>query len=80
MLVHARLDAMEAAMGVAREHGAEVHASGIVGKFAAVLETRHEREIGDCIERMQVVPGVISVSMTSHYIEDAAELAAEMPS
>jgi pyrimidine-nucleoside phosphorylase len=36
-------------------------------------------EIAECIEQLQAVPGVISVSMTSHYIEDAAELAAEMP-
>jgi nitrate reductase NapD len=80
MLVHTRTDAMEAAMAAARRLGAEVHGSGVAGKFVAVLETEHERQIGDCIERVQAVPGVIAVSMTSHYIEDAASLAAEMPS
>jgi nitrate reductase NapAB chaperone NapD len=80
MLVHTRTDAMESAMAVARRFGAEVHASGIAGKFVAVLETAHEREIADCIEHVQAVAGVIAVSMTSHYIEDAAALAAEMPS
>lgn len=80
MLVHTRVDALDAAMAVAQRLGAEVHASGIPGKFVAVLETDRERAIGDCIEQVQAVEGVIAVSMTSHYIEDAAALAAKMPS
>ncbi len=80
MLVHARPDAVETAIEAVRGFNhAEVHASGIVGKFAVVLECTREREIAECIEQLQAIPGVISVSMTSHYIEDAAELAAEMP-
>jgi nitrate reductase NapD len=80
MLVHARPEAIEAAIRTVRGfRGAEVHETGIVGKFAAVLECTHERDIADCIEQLHAVPGVISVSMTSHYIEDAADLAAEMP-
>jgi nitrate reductase NapD len=80
MLVHVRPEALDAAINTVRAfEGAEVHATGIVGKFAAVLECTREREIAECIEQLQAVPGVISVSMTSHYIEDAADLAAGMP-
>jgi nitrate reductase NapD len=80
MLVHARPEALDAAMAAVRGFSnAEIHATGVIGKFAAVLECAREREIAECIEQLQAIPGVISVSMTSHYIEDAAELAAEMP-
>lgn len=80
MLVHARPEALDAAIRTVRGfEGADVHETGIVGKFAVVLECTREREIAECIEQLQAVPGVISVSMTSHYIEDAADLAAEMP-
>jgi nitrate reductase NapAB chaperone NapD len=80
MLVHARADAMESAMQALRlSASAEIHETGVPGKFAAVLECAHERELADCIERVQALPGVLSVSMTSHYIEDAAALSLEMP-
>ncbi len=80
MLIHAKPEALEAAMSVLRDCGAaEIHPTGLVGKLAVVLECAHEREIADCIEQVQAISGVISVSMTSHYIEEAAALAAEMP-
>lgn len=80
MLIHARPEALEAASAALRSFGtAEIHATGIVGKLAAVIECSSEREIADCIEQVQALPGVIAISMTSHYIEDAAALAAEMP-
>lgn len=79
VLVHARPEAVEAAMSAMREHeGVEIHDTGIPGKFVAVLECEHEREIGRCIERVQAVQGVVSVSMTSHFIEEAAALAAPL--
>jgi periplasmic nitrate reductase NapD len=80
MLVHAREDAMdEAVQAVARFGNAQIHSTGVAGKFVVVLECTHEREIADCIEHAQAVPGVVSVSMTSHFVEDAAALGAEMP-
>lgn len=79
MLIHARPDAMEAAMQALRSiSGVEVHPTGVPGKFVGVVECAHEREIGRVIEHMQSQTGVVSVAMTSHYIEDTVSLAAEM--
>lgn len=80
MLIHTRPDAMPNAMQTLQGlSAAEVHATGLPGKFVAVLECAHERELGRIIEQMQALPGVVSVAMTSHFIEDTASLAAEMP-
>jgi nitrate reductase NapAB chaperone NapD len=80
MLVQARPEAIEAAMALAQTRGAVVHPTGIVGKFAAVLETDHEGEIASVIDALQAAPGVIAVSMTAHYLEDADALSLEMDS
>lgn len=80
MLIHAKPEALESVLRTVRSlHAADIHETGMVGKLAVVLECAYEREIASCIEQVQAIPGVLSVSMTSHYIEDAAELAAEMP-
>ena len=80
MLIHTRLDAIDSAMHAIRHsRNTEVHLTGVPGKFIAVIECAHERELARIIEEMQSHPGVISVSMTSHYIEDMVALAAEMP-
>lgn len=80
MLIHTRPDAMPNAMQTLRDlSDAEIHATDLPGKFVAVLECAHERELGKIIEAMQAVPGVVSVAMTSHFIEDSLALAAEMP-
>ena len=80
MLIHTRPDAMANAIQTLRGlSAAEIHNTAISGKFVAVLECAHERELGRIIDEMQKLPGVVSVSMTSHFIEDSAALAAEMP-
>jgi nitrate reductase NapAB chaperone NapD len=80
MLIHTRPDVMEEAMQALRSiSAAEIHPTGMPGKFVGVIECAHEREIGRVIEQMQSLSGVVSISMTSHYIEDAVSLAAEMP-
>jgi nitrate reductase NapAB chaperone NapD len=63
MLIHAKPDALDAVARLLRASGnAEIHETGVVGKLAAVIECASEREIADRIERVQAVPGVISVS------------------
>ena len=80
MLIHTRPDIMEEAMQALRSlSAAEVHTTGVPGKFVGVIECAHERDIGRVIEHMQSMTGVVSVAMTSHYIEDTVSLAAEMP-
>ena len=80
MLIHTRPDAMPDAMQTLRDLStAEIHDTGLPGKFVAVLECAHERELGKIIEAIQALPGVVSVAMTSHFIEDSVTLAAEMP-
>lgn len=80
MLIHAKPEALEAAASVVRRFGAaDIQATGVAGKLAVAIECAHERELADCVEQLQAIPGVISVSMTAHFIEDAAELSAEMP-
>ena len=79
MLIHTRPDAMANAIQTLRALSAEIHNTAIPGKFVAVLECAHERELGRIIDEIQKLPGVVSVSMTSHFIEDSAALAAEMP-
>ena len=80
MLIHALPEAMEDAMQTLRSiSAAEVHSTGVPGKFVGVIECAHERDIGRVIERMQSLAGVVSVAMTSHFIEDTVSLAAEMP-
>lgn len=80
MLIHTRPDVMEEAMQALRSISeAEVHPTGLPGKFVGVIECAHERELGRIIEHMQALTGVVSVAMTSHYIEDSVSLAAEMP-
>jgi len=81
MLVHAKPEALESAAAVLRRFGAaDIQATGVVGKLAVAIECAHERELADCIEQVHAIPGVISVSITSHYIEDAVSLAEEMRS
>jgi nitrate reductase NapAB chaperone NapD len=80
MLVHARPDVLEMAMDLARSRGAAVRPSGIAGKFAAVIETGYESEIASVVDALQAFPGVITVSMTAHYVEDADALSQEMDS
>lgn len=80
MLIHTRPDAMEQAMQTLQSIGAaEVHPTGLPGKFVGVIECAHERELGRIIDHMQSLTGVVSVAMTSHFIEDSVSLAAEMP-
>lgn len=80
MLVHTRPDVMEEAMQAMRSiSAAEVHPTGMPGKFVGVIECAHERDIGRVIDHMQSLSGVVSIAMTSHYIEDTVSLAAEMP-
>lgn len=80
MLIHTLPDAMEEAMQALRSmSGVEVHLTGVPGKFVGVVECAHEREIGRIIEHVQSLTGVVSVAMTSHFIEDMVALAAEMP-
>lgn len=80
MLIHAKPEALDSAAATVRGFAAaDVLPTGVVGKLAVVMECAHERELADCVNQLQAISGVISVSITSHYIEDAAELAARMP-
>jgi nitrate reductase NapAB chaperone NapD len=78
MLVHALPHAMDSVLDAARARGAIVRLTGVPGKFAVVLETAHEREIADVIATLQALPGIVAVSMTAHYVEDADALAKEV--
>lgn len=80
MLIHAKPEALELVAAVVRRFGdADMQPNGVPGKLAVAIECAHERDLADCVEQFHAIPGVISVSITSHYIEDAASLAAELP-
>lgn len=80
MLIHAKPEALELVAAVVRRCGdADMQPTGVPGKLAVAIECAHERDLADCVEQFHAIPGVISVSITSHYIEDAASLAAELP-
>lgn len=79
LLVHAipeRIDAARAA--IASIPDAELHATAHPGKFAVVLECADEGAVADCVNALHAAPGVLTVSIVSHLIEDADALDEEM--
>lgn len=54
---------------VATLPGAELHETGHETKFAVVLESAHERELGRAVESLSQIPGVLTVSIVAHLTE-----------
>ena len=72
-LVHARSEKIEQAIALARTlPGASTRRTRCPAKFAVVLECASEREIAECIERVQNLPGVVCVSMSAHFTDDSS--------
>jgi nitrate reductase NapD len=79
LLVHAlpeRVDAARAAL--AHIEGAELHATEHPAKFVVVLESASEGAIADCVNELHAAPGVLTVSIVSHLVEDADALNEEV--
>lgn len=79
LLVHAlpeRISTAQAAL--ARVPGAELHATENPGKFVVVLESASESAIADCVNELHAAPGVLTVSIVSHLVEDADALNEEV--
>jgi len=75
LLVHALPGRIDAARTVlARIEGAELHMTEHPAKFVVVLESANERAIADCVNELHASPGVLTVSIVSHLIEDADAL------
>jgi len=53
---------------------AEVHRSPHPGKLVVVLESADDRELARCIDELHALPGVLTVSIVSHLLEDANRL------
>lgn len=47
----------------------EVHAPNPIGKFVALLETEHERDILSMISRIEEIDGVLNATMVYHEID-----------
>lgn len=79
LLVHALPERIEDARAALAEiDGAELHATGHPGKFAVVLESTSESAIADCVNALHGAPGVLTVSIVSHLVEDADALNEEV--
>jgi nitrate reductase NapD len=73
LLVHAlpgRIDEVRAA--AASIAGAELHPTPHPGKLVIALECTDERRIADCINALHAAPGVLTVSVVSHLIDEAS--------
>lgn len=73
------VQAVPAQERAAREHAsrfvnAEVHGSEHPGKFVVVLESADDRVLARCIAELHAIPGVLTISVVSHLIEDADRL------
>lgn len=75
LLVHARPEVLTQVKACLAANGAvRISDTGAAGKCAAVIEAHQERALGECIEALTGLAGVVSVSMTSHYIEERSTL------
>jgi periplasmic nitrate reductase NapD len=75
LLVHAKPEHLEEILATVRTFaGAELHATQHPAKLVVVLESAEEHAIGRCVDALHAAPGVLTVSIVSHLIEDAAAL------
>jgi nitrate reductase NapD len=74
LLVHAlpgRIEDVRAA--AASIAGAELHPTPHPGKLVIALECADERRIADCINALHAAPGVLTVSVISHVIDESPQ-------
>jgi len=57
---------------------AEFHATRHPNKYAVVLEAGEERALSDATQQLSDLPGVLTISIVSHFIESANALADEV--
>jgi nitrate reductase NapD len=53
--------------------GAEIHGRSDNGRFVVVVEDTATRRASEIIMDIHQIPGVLSVTLTYHHFEDAAE-------
>jgi nitrate reductase NapD len=51
----------------------EITQSDNMAKLAVVLETKSQGQSAERLRAIETLPGVLNVSMISHYLEDAAD-------
>jgi nitrate reductase NapD len=70
LMVHARPECAAAvAEAIRAMPGAEICAEG-GGRFAVVLESASQHEVASCLERINLLDGVMAAALAFHGVED----------